>query len=221
MKVLSIEASPWRAARWLVMAPHPDDETLGVGALIHQAAATGRLTGVAFLNDGGGSHDGVAVCLRSVRRREAAIALRRLSEVPMRVDWLGWKDSHPHAAGTPSFELTARRLAAIIRARRVCALAVSDPGDRHCDHVAAFALAQAACARARRKVQLFTYSVWNNRACNGAMIRTRAMPEGARRRALAAHRSQLSGRMGEGFRLPKSMRRMSGSDRLTAVDWPR
>ena len=46
LATLALERSPWRSARWLVIAPHADDETLGAGALIHQAAEAGRLAGV-------------------------------------------------------------------------------------------------------------------------------------------------------------------------------
>ncbi|WP_312082777.1 PIG-L family deacetylase, partial [Brevundimonas sp.] len=59
LATLALERSPWRSARWLVIAPHADDETLGAGALIRQAAETGRLAGVVVLTDGAGSHEGV------------------------------------------------------------------------------------------------------------------------------------------------------------------
>lgn len=43
-------------ARWLIVAPDPDDETLGAGALIHETAARRQLAGIAYLTDGTGSH---------------------------------------------------------------------------------------------------------------------------------------------------------------------
>lgn len=42
--------------RWLILSPHPDDETLGAGAVVSEAAKAGRLAGVAYLTDGGASH---------------------------------------------------------------------------------------------------------------------------------------------------------------------
>lgn len=221
MSAMPLGASPWRRARWLVIAPHPDDETLGAGALLHDVAAEGRLVGIVYLTDGGGSHHPGTPHLRSVRRREARRAARRLAACAPAIDWLGWADGRPYATGSLPFRHTTRRLAAILSQRRVDALAVSDPGDAHCDHVAAFEIAAASCAAACRSVQLFTYSVWGEPATCGLSVRTSAMPEGQRRGALAAHRSQLSPAFGEGFRLPKGMRRMAASDTLRAVDWPR
>ena len=216
-----LAASPWRGARWLVIAPHPDDETLGAGALIHHAAARDRLGGVVFLTDGGGSHPQGTPQLRAVRRREARRAVGLLTEMPVSIDWLGWADGNPSHEASTAFGRSARRLGTIIRARRIDALAVSDPGDRHCDHVAAFNLARAARDQSRRALQIFTYSVWHEPACRGTRFATPAMPSGVRRRALSAHRSQLTPSMGEGFRLPKPMRRMTSADQLIAVDWPR
>jgi N-acetylglucosamine malate deacetylase 1 len=221
MKPMPINRTPWRFARWLILAPHPDDETLGAGTLLHHAAEAGQLAGLVYLTDGGGSHPEGTARLRSVRRREASLALRRLSGQRIRPDWMGWHDGHPHASNSIAFHRSALRLAAMIRARQVSGLAVSDPGDEHCDHVAAFELARAACGAARSAVQLFTYSVWHGRICEGCRVRSEPMPLGLRRSALAAHRSQLTGRMGAGFRLPAPMRVMRCTDMLTAVGWPR
>lgn len=213
--------SPWRGARWLVIAPHPDDETLGAGALIHHAAARNRLGGVVFLTDGGGSHPQGTKRLRAVRRREARRAVGLLTEWPVPINWLGWADGNPGHEASTAFCRSASQLGTMIRDRRIDALAVSDPGDRHCDHVAAFQLALAARDQSRRALQIFTYSVWDEPACRGTRFATPAMPSGVRRRALNAHRSQLTRSMGEGFRLPKPMRRMASADQLIAVDWPR
>ena len=221
MKPHLLERSPWRNARWLVLAPHPDDETLGAGALIYNTSRTGRLAGVVFLTEGGGSHPQGTPGLQSVRRREACRAIRLLSDRRSSIDWLGWQDGTPFMAGSAPFARTAMRMAAIIRERRVDALAVSDPGDGHCDHIAAFDLACEARTRSRRKLQIFTYSVWGKASCEGAGFCTLAMPVGLRRQALRAHRSQLSPIMGEGFRLPPEMRRMQPADSIVAVDWPR
>jgi N-acetylglucosamine malate deacetylase 1 len=216
-----LDSSPWRGAQWLVIAPHPDDETLGAGALIHHAAAHDQLGGVVFLTDGGGSHPQGTPHLRAVRRREARRAVGLLTEGPIPIDWLGWADGNPRQEASTAFGRSARRLGTMIRTRRIAALAVSDPGDGHCDHVAAFQLALAARDQSRRALQIFTYSVWHDPACRGMRFATPDMPSGLRRRALSAHRSQLTPSMGEGFRLPKPMRRMTSADQLIAVDWPR
>jgi len=48
-------------ARLLVVAPHPDDETLGVGGLIQRVHATGGIVKVVYLTDGEGYPEGVQV----------------------------------------------------------------------------------------------------------------------------------------------------------------
>lgn len=221
MRPNRLDHSPWQDARWLVIAPHPDDETLGAGALISYAAERERLAGIIFLTDGGGSHPQGTQGLQSVRRREARRAVSLLTAHHVSIDWLGWCDGKPSAAKTTQFKRTAMRLAAVIRDRRVDALAVSDPGDGHCDHIAAFDLACEARWRSHRKLQIFTYSVWADASCKGARFCTPPMPIGLRRKALYSHRSQLSPRMGKGFRLPTGMRRMQAADCLIALGWPR
>lgn len=95
LATLALERSPWRSARWLVIAPHADDETLGAGALIHQAAEARRLAGVVILTDGAGSHDHSDAASRArlvrTRRLEAGRAVRRLAGMRRRRPcfWIG------------------------------------------------------------------------------------------------------------------------------------
>jgi LmbE family N-acetylglucosaminyl deacetylase len=208
-------------ARWLVLAPHADDETLGCGALIADTAARGVFAGVVVLTDGAGSHshDGPALRARLIaaRRREAALAIRRLAgpSAPLPV-FLDWPDAHPLAAGQPGFEMSLRRLAAICRARRVDALAVTAGLEPHCDHAAACVLAHAVVGAAMRPLQLFEYVVWDAEPPGAGYraLRTLPMPTGLRRHALAAHRSQLTSQFGSGFRLSEAKRRMPAFDLL-------
>lgn len=81
---------PHKGERILVFAPHPDDETLGLGAFLHLARQRGAEVRVAFLTSG----DGFPLCaaaryhrwpnrarmrrLASDREREATAALGRL-----------------------------------------------------------------------------------------------------------------------------------------------
>jgi hypothetical protein len=65
----------WAGSRWLVPAPHANDETIGAGALIAMAGRQGRPAGVAFVTDGSGSHPHV-----DDRSRATLVALRRRKE---------------------------------------------------------------------------------------------------------------------------------------------
>jgi LmbE family N-acetylglucosaminyl deacetylase len=214
--------SPWRDARWLVLAPHADDETLGTGALIADTASRDRLAGVVFLTDGSGSHacDTRAERTALVRRRrhEAVRALSRLTaHANVQPAFLDWRDAHPYPPHTAGFARSVRRIAAILRHRRIDAIATTAAGEPHCDHAACFTLAVHAARAARRSVSIFEYAVWGERPAATRVLRTRSMPPASRTAALRAHRSQLTGLMGEGFRLPRAQQRMPATDLLYLV----
>lgn len=72
-------ALPALGGRGLVVAPHPDDETIGAGALIARAVAQGAEVHVVVVTDGAASHrtdDKAALVHR--RRAEAEAACRQL-----------------------------------------------------------------------------------------------------------------------------------------------
>lgn len=215
VKAEALARSPWAQARWIVLAPHPDDETLGAGALIAHCAANDRLGGIVFLTDGTGSHPEGTPRVGPTRRKEARNALGRLGAKAIPTIWMGWRDAHPYPIDSRIFTRDAGRLAALLRWHRIDAIAVSDKSEGHCDHVAAYRLAEAALRRARRPISLFAYHVWSEAPRRGRRIATPAMPVGQRRLALLAHRSRLSPVIGEGFRLPPEKLRMPAQDVLT------
>ncbi|MGF7154745.1 PIG-L deacetylase family protein [Novosphingobium gossypii] len=215
VKMEPLTSSRWSRARWLVLAPHPDDETLGAGALIAHSSATHRLGGIVFLTDGTGSHPEGTPRVAITRRKEARHAIGRLTATAPCITWMGWRDAHPYRCDSLAFSRAANRLAALIRWRRIDAIAVTDHSETHCDHVVAYSLAEAALRRAHRRVTLFAYHVWSDSPARVRRIATPAMPIGQRRHALLAHRSQMSPILGDGFRLPRRMLRMPAHDVLT------
>ena len=92
--------------RLLVLAPHPDDETIGAGGLIQAAVKAGVPVRVAILTDGGSSEDAfadvrgplgtsarAAFQLSAARHREAIAATGELGVPPGDVVFLGYPDS--------------------------------------------------------------------------------------------------------------------------------
>src|ERR1700742_5149972 len=73
----------------LVLAPHPDDESLGCGGLIAACVAAGRDPLVAVLTDGTGSHPGSLAFppdrLRTLRAQEVRAAVGHLGLAAHRV----------------------------------------------------------------------------------------------------------------------------------------
>lgn len=201
---------------WLILAPHPDDEALGMGAFASILARRGERVRLAFLTDGSGSHPGSPgwppARVSNLRRREARAAATALG-LPAPIH-LGWRDAAPRPPGSPGFERTARRLTAYARRERLRNLAVTWGGDPHCDHEAA-----AAVARAVKGVRVHDYVVWGwtrpdvAHALSGAKVRRFPSAAGrpAARQALGQHGSQLGARIPlnpQAFRLPRAMRRL-------------
>ncbi len=186
----------------LVLAPHPDDESLGCGGLIAECQASGRPVYVLVLTDGAGSHprsrEYPAERLVSLRADEARAAVASLGLPEDRIDFLGLPDGHAPLRGS-QLQVVAQRIAAHARAREVGTICTTWPHDPHRDHRAAYRLG----ARVAREIgaKLLCYPVWGWTVPPMAWLP--AIPiSGARldiatylavkRRAIACHRSQMT-----------------------------
>ncbi|MEG3088794.1 PIG-L deacetylase family protein [Sphingomonas sp. PB4P5] len=213
-------AAAARAGAWLILAPHPDDETLGAGGLIAALSHAGARLRVAFLTDGAASHidapNWPATRIAGLRAQEAGAALRLLGLRTAPVA-LGWRDGVPYPAQSRAFERTVRQLVALCRRERIRNVVASWEGDPHCDHAATAIVASEVARRLRVVPSFYLVWGWTLPALDArvADMRVRAMPtarwQGHQRRALACHRTQLGGRISgarESFVLPRAMRRL-------------
>ena len=173
-----------RGRRLVVVAPHPDDETLGCGGLIARAARAGCRIAVVALTDGGASHPGSACWpparLGPLRAGEMRRALARLGAGGCAVRRLGWPDGHVAGAGN-----------AIHLRRTLVALCpgivlVTSAADHHPDHQAAARLVRRAVGGL--DVPVLDYAVWS-RVDRSTPRAGRFVA--AKQWAMAAHRSQL------------------------------
>jgi LmbE family N-acetylglucosaminyl deacetylase len=109
----------------LVLAPHPDDESLGCGGLIAEHHARGHDVHVMVLTDGTGSHprsrEYPATRLASLRMEEARAAMVALGLPEDRIDFLGLPDGHVSLNGRP-FNDAAARIARYARSHDVRAI---------------------------------------------------------------------------------------------------
>ena len=210
------ELRPADAARELgrvvLLAPHPDDESLGCGGLLALLADAGAPAHIIVVTDGSKSHPNSReypeprLCaLREMEAREAAGHLGHGSCV----EFLRFPDCGLPNDGDPEFEAAADRLAAIVDDLRPHTLIVPWRRDPHCDHVATWALAR---ARRRPWVRWLEYPVWSWTAPDtapgddeAAAWRIDVTPALERKaRAIAAHRSQTTDLIAddpEGFQL--------------------
>lgn len=179
----------------LAVIPHPDDESLAMGALLAALRAAGRPLVVVLLTDGGGSHDSARLGrpgLVRLRRRELREALRRLGGAA-EVIALGHPD--PGAPDRPSEAETAR-IAAAIRRHGLTRLITCWRGDPHVDH-AAGALWSARLCRALGLPEPVEAPVWGRFVdtppfAGQRLVRLNAPAfREAKSRAIAAHRSQM------------------------------
>ncbi|MEU4243350.1 PIG-L family deacetylase [Actinoplanes sp. NPDC026619] len=133
----------------LVVAPHPDDEILGVAGLMAVLGAAD----VAAVTDGEASHPGSFVHTReelaAMRRAETAEALRRL-----RIDGTVYRLGHPD--GGIDEDVLAGELAKLLTPGRWCF--TTWRGDGHPDHETAGRAAARACAETGAR--LFEYPIW-------------------------------------------------------------
>jgi LmbE family N-acetylglucosaminyl deacetylase len=187
----------------IVVAPHPDDESLGCGGLIAAARTDGIPVRIVVVSDGAGSHPNSVSYpperLRRLRERETLAAVAELGVPADAVSFLGLPDRYVPTEGPEA----AAAIASIVAIAQACGaelMTVTWQHDPHHDHQAAFALARAACDRLPG-VRLCAYPIWGwtlpaDHALPGDIPQGfRLAIEGhlpAKRRAIAAHRSQIS-----------------------------
>jgi LmbE family N-acetylglucosaminyl deacetylase len=204
--------------RPLVLAPHPDDESLGCGGLIAACCARATPPLVVIATDGVGSHPlsrtHPAPVLRRVREQEARDAVAILGGDPRQVAFLGLPDTAAPRDG----EVFDRAVAAIVGLARVAGCeTILAPWrhDPHCDHEAADELARVAARRAT--LLHLSYPVWGWTLPAETVLadapvhgwRFDIASDRARKdAAIRAHESQYGGLISDdptGFVLPKNL----------------
>lgn len=178
-----------RVRRLLVVAPHPDDETIGAWQLIRTARRAGARVTIVVASDGSASHPGSlrwpAVRLARARRAESRRAMRAIGVTPSSIHFLKFPDGalgmHPVALRRAVSRLTARFRPEMIVGP------VSD--DAHGDHCA---VADALRALPRRGEKRLGYQVWpeDQRRIGRCRVRLDAMAMAGKRRALRSYRTQ-------------------------------
>ncbi|ROQ36538.1 LmbE family N-acetylglucosaminyl deacetylase [Frondihabitans sp. PhB188] len=134
----------------VVLAAHPDDETLGAGGLLHGAAAAGRPVTVVLVTDGRASHASDSIA--AVRAAEFDAALAALGVVGSHS--LGYPDGTVREAR----DAVLADVAAILRPLPRAQLVAPWRGDGHRDHRVLGEVA-AELADARGDV-LWEYPIW-------------------------------------------------------------
>jgi LmbE family N-acetylglucosaminyl deacetylase len=183
----------------VVLAPHPDDESLGGGGLLADVWRRGGEAHVVCVTDGAASHPASlthpAPALAALRRRELERAIGILGGDGSRLTWLGFPDAATHRVPRPRL---TEAIGSVVDAIRPGILLAPSPLDPHCDHETT-ADAARELATARPGLALWFYPVWSAWNARSGPL---PAPEGTRvthrdhrnravkRAAIAAHRSQ-------------------------------
>ena len=188
---------------FIVVAPHPDDESLACGGLIAEACRQGLRGKVVIVSDGAGSHPHSKTYppdrLRSLREDEAREAGAELGLNPEDLLFLGLPDRFVPREGEEA-ERAIDAIADCAREIGAGTLLVSWRHDPHCDHEASYRIARKVQRRAG-ELRLFEYVVWGHTLPpttevdpirSGFRIRIDREAHEKKRRAIAAHRSQTT-----------------------------
>lgn len=216
------------ARRLLVVAPHPDDESLGCGGLIHAFARDGRAVKVAFVTDGGASHPGSRTWSRrrlaARRRDEARAALQALGLARTDSLFLDLPDADMPAPGSAADREACARLAALVRTFEPDLTLLPWRRDPHRDHRDAWRLGRVALAAAGSTSGVLEYAVWLDELGAAAdhprageveaVVFDVGAGRAAKRTAVAAHLTQTTDLIGDdptGFRLgEQTLQRLCG-----------
>lgn len=141
----------------LVLAPHPDDETLGCGGLIATKRRLGARVTVVFMTDGAGSHPQLPRAELAAERRVEAIAACRVLGVE--ADCVHFLDI-PDGQLTLSVDEGVARLEPIVEGLGEVQLVVPHAAEPPADHAVTPLVATRCAERMGRSFDTLQYPVW-------------------------------------------------------------
>lgn len=222
--------SPDARTRLLVVAPHPDDETIGTGELIQHVRAAGGEVRVLLLTDGDDNPwpqrwlerrlwIGAKERARWGRRRreEVTEALRRLGVPPSALHALAWPDMGLTAGLRTHADDMRAALLAQLQDFRPNVVVMPALADRHPDHGSAYVLMRLALAAWDGEPPLLLgYLVHGHDAASGPVIMAppAAALHATKLATLEVHRTQMAlsaGRMRRMAGRPEQFQRIAGT----------
>ena len=151
--------------RVVVVAPHPDDETLGCGGAIAMLTSKGYGVKVLIISDGTGSHPNShkypAPILQAIRSQETLAALEILGVTPPDITFLQLKDGAVPTVTSPSFITAKTRCRNYLQATLPDTIFLPWRHDPHADHRASWQLIQAAILSLGIAPQIIEYPIWD------------------------------------------------------------
>ena len=193
------------ADRLLVLAPHPDDESLGCGGLLQMALAAGAAVQVIIVTDGDDNPwpqrrlekiwriDAAARARWGARRRtEASEAIGVLGLTPSQVEFLGWPDMGVTRRLLHEGEAMVAAIAQRLRDFGPSWIAAPTLADTHPDHSAIRLVLEAALGRSECKGRVLGYGIHGDSAQADLRLPLGEAMHRNKRDAVLCHRSQAA-----------------------------
>ena len=229
--LLNIETLVEQNSSVLIVAPHPDDETLGCGGAIAALRQLNIAVKVSIVSDGTKSHPNSKtyppVALKKLREEESQAALAILGVAPEAITFLGMPDG-----AVPSLDWeqgdgeTGRKIRKYEKAIILCQQYLQNikpsivflpwRGDPHPDHRASWQIFTAAIKNLNYSPRLIEYPIWDwdteqrrniSKSVEAWRLDISSFLE-AKRQAISSYRSQISDLIKDdpqGFRLTPEM----------------
>ena len=190
----------------LVIAPHPDDESLGCGGTIALLRQQGYSVHVLFVSDGTMSHPNSASYpperLRQLRESEALAALQILHVPAENAIFMRQPDSQVVTPDSPDFTDAVDFVHALLQTIKPTTVLLPWRRDPHRDHRASWQILAAAIAKLPIRPRVLEYLIWlwelgtdDDMPRSDEMMVWHVPIESVmaqRNRAIAAHRSQVT-----------------------------
>lgn len=148
----------------LIVAPHPDDESLGCGGAIALLTKFKCDVNVVVVSDGTLSHPNSKKFppekLRDLREREMLEALRILSVSKNRVEFWRYKDRSVPNHNSPDFEKAVERCVAYLLRTKPQTVFVPWRRDPHPDHLASYRMFKTAIDQIDLQIKIIEYPIW-------------------------------------------------------------
>lgn len=192
--------------RTVVVAPHPDDESLGAGGAIALLRETNVPVHVLFVSDGSQSHPNSpaypAKRLMELREAEAREALHMLNVPVEAATFLRLPDTQVPTPGDASFITAVETVTSLLNAFRPDTVLVPWRRDPHRDHRAAWQILQKAVEPLSTQPRWLEYPIWlwelggTDDQPRPDEVQVWQLPIGSvvgrKKAAIAAHRSQVT-----------------------------
>jgi LmbE family N-acetylglucosaminyl deacetylase len=149
----------------LVIAPHPDDETLGCGGAIKLLCSLGKTVQVLVMSDGTQSHTNSrkfpTLALKHLREQETRRAMSVLGVESSHITFFQLRDGSIPASKSAGFNKAVGRLQDYLSAINPKIVFAPWRSDPHPDHRATWQILQAALNQPSLSPRVIEYPIWD------------------------------------------------------------